>query len=165
MGLDQYGFSMETISQADYEVRLAEFDSMTPDEKWEKNPPVPVLDAEGNPHLKTELSYWRKHNRLQGYMQDLWVEKGRPNKYYTDDGQPMDDYFNCLDLELTDSDLQYLEKTVNGFNLPETGGFFFGSDSYHYLKEDRLLEADLEFIRLGRLALKEGKKVYYSCWW
>ena len=165
MGLDQYGYTTETITQADYEVRLAEFDAMSPDEKWEKNLPVPMLDPEGNPHLKTEISYWRKHNRLQGYMSDLWIEKGRPNKYFTEDGQPMDDYFNCLPLELTDSDLKYMEKIVKDLNLPETNGFFFGSDSYNYLKEDRLLESDLEFIQQGRIALKQGKKVYYSCWW
>ena len=25
------------------------------------------------------LADWRKHNRLQGWMEDLWNEKGRPN--------------------------------------------------------------------------------------
>ena len=28
---------------------------------------------------REELSYWRKHNRLQGWMEALWEDKGRPH--------------------------------------------------------------------------------------
>ena len=39
----------------------------------------------------TELSYWRKHNALQGWMQKLWAIKT---------GKPESD-LNCQDLEIT----------------------------------------------------------------
>ena len=29
--------------------------------------------ADGN-----ELAYWRKHNRLHGWMEELWESKGKP---------------------------------------------------------------------------------------
>ena len=27
-----------------------------------------------------ELAYWRKHNRLHGWMEELWTRKGKPNE-------------------------------------------------------------------------------------
>ena len=41
------------------------------------------LDQEAYSRGKEDQSsfshYWRKHNRLQGWMENLWEEKGRPN--------------------------------------------------------------------------------------
>ena len=39
-----------------------------------------------------EIGYWRKHNRLQGWMQNLYENKGG------------DGTFNCVDLDLTMDD-------------------------------------------------------------
>ena len=36
-----------------------------------------------------EIAYWRKHNRLQGWMENLWVEKGKPNSQKDGDGTPI----------------------------------------------------------------------------
>ena len=85
-------------------------------------------------------------------MEKLYVEKGGTGE------------FNCVDVEITEDDLDNLERAINNMELPETGGFFFGSDSYEgyeeYYKKD-----DVEFIRKAREELKEGNQVIYSSWW
>ena len=118
-----------------------------------------------------ELAYWRKHNRLQGWMEQLWEDKGRPN--YDDIGNPLGD-FNCVPVEITLSDLEQLEAEIVNKTLPETGGFFFGNDSYEWMDDEgnspkegdyHYKETDLQFIEDARKAIADGKKVYYNCWW
>ena len=95
-----------------------------------------------------ELSYWRKHPNLQGWMEELYHEKGGSQE------------FNCVDLELTLADLEALEESLDKEALPETVGFFFGTDSSdHYAEQDR------EFIREARAAIKQGYTVIYNSWW
>ena len=95
-----------------------------------------------------ELSYWRKHPNLQGWMEELYHEKGGSQE------------FNCVDLELTLGDLDALEESLDEEAWPETAGFFFGTDSSdHYAEQDR------EFIREARAAIKQGYTVVYSSWW
>jgi len=98
-----------------------------------------------------ELAYWRKHNRLQGFMESLWTLK-------TGKGE---DELNCEEMELTESDLNLLETSVKERSLPATQGFFFGSDSYERETDGN----DLLFITKARAAIKNGEKVFYSCWW
>tara|TARA_B100000676_G_scaffold224750_1_gene222255 strand:- start:2582 stop:3001 length:420 start_codon:yes stop_codon:yes gene_type:complete len=95
-----------------------------------------------------ELASWRKHPNLQGWMENLWYEKGG-------EGQ-----FNCVELELTLEDLDALEATLDEEALPETAGFFFGGNA-----DDHYAEADREFIVQARAAIKQGYKVVYSSWW
>ena len=95
-----------------------------------------------------ELAYWRKHPNLQGWMEDLWIEKGNSGE------------FNCVDLELTLGDLEALEESLDNEALPETAGFFFGENA-----DDHYAEQDREFIREARSAIKQGYKVIYSSWW
>ena len=118
---------------------------------------------------KEELFYWRKHNRLHGWMEDLYRDRGNQ---VTEEG--FGNSFNCVPVELTLSDIEQLEAHVTNKALPETGGFFFGNDSFgwtddegnefangdYYYKED-----DLKFIGLARKALQKGKKVFYDSWW
>ena len=95
-----------------------------------------------------ELSYWRKHPNLQGWMEELYHEKGGSQE------------FNCVDLELTLADLEALEESLDEEALPETAGFFIGTDSSdHYAEQDR------EFIREARAAIKQGYTVIYNSWW
>ena len=106
-------------------------------------------------------------------MEQLWEDKGRP-AYKKDEVQsPMGD-FNCVPVELTESDIEQLEAHVEGKSLPETGGFFFGDDSFDWTDDDGNPPAkgdyyykkdDLKFIGLARKALQEGKKVFYDSWW
>jgi hypothetical protein len=108
---------------------------------------------------KEELAAWRKHPNLQGWMESLWEEKGRPNAHEDKDPMGMSD-FNCVPLELTYDDLADLEDAVYNNTLPATGGFFFGSDSDDYYREN-----DLEFIKKAREALDNGLTVMYDSWW
>ena len=117
------------------------------------------------------LADWRKHNRLHGWMEELWIDKGKPNE--NKEESPMGD-FNCVPLELTSSDLDVLEADINDKTMPDTGGFFFGDDSFGWEKEDGKSyegndyfhkETDLKFIGDACKAIKEGKKVYYNSWW
>ena len=114
-----------------------------------------------------ELAYWRKHNRLHGWMEDLYRDRGNE---VTEDG--FGNSFNCVPVQLTLSDLEQLEAHVEGKSLPETGGFFFGNDSYDYEDENKNAdggyfhkEIDVQFIADARKAIAEGKEVYYDSWW
>ena len=110
----------------------------------------PSKDEDGYTYYKDsmELSYWRKHPNLQGWMEELYHEKGG-------DGE-----FNCVDVELTLDDLDALEQSLDESGLPETVGFFFGTDSGDYYAEQ-----DREFIREARAAIKQGYTVIYNSWW
>ena len=99
------------------------------------------------PHY-IEIAYWRKHPNLHGWMQRLWESKGYSGT------------FNGDELELTNEDLDCLERDVLGNNLPNTSGFFFGSDADDYYKEK-----DLQFIKDSRLHLFLGLRVFYNSSW
>jgi len=116
-----------------------------------------------------EIAYWRKHNRLHGWMEKLWELKGNE---VTQKG--FGNSFNRVPVELRLCDLEQLEAVIVNKAMPETGGFFFGHDSFDWEDEDGnplaegdyyYKEADLEFIEKARKAIADGKKVYYnSCW-
>ena len=125
MGLDQFAYKVKSEHDSDTKTRTT---------------------------TRTQIAYWRKHNRLQGWMESLFSQKGG------------DGTFNCVDVWLEGEDLDKLEVAILGRELPETGGFFFGNDSYasydEWYKED-----DLEFIKKAREALKDGWEIVYDCWW
>ena len=112
------------------------------------------LDAYGkvkSPEGKvTEIAYWRKHNALHGWMEKLYRKKGGTEE------------FNCVPLELVEADLEMLELVVASAMLPETGGFFFGSDSRFC---DHYKEQTLQFIEEAREYLVKGWAVAYDSWW
>jgi len=139
MGLDQYAFSAN-------------------DEN---------VNRQGIPeHSKTDqIAYWRKHNRLHGWMEKCWNEKGRPNATEPEGANPYGSSFNCVPLEITAYDLDQLEGVVLDKKLPETGGFFFGSDSYELYEDFGFKKDDLDFIREARRLIGEGKRVFYDSSW
>jgi len=112
-----------------------------------------------------EAFYWSKHNRLQGWMEDLWRRRGET------------EVFNCIPLQLTEDDIVELEQAIRSMSLPETKGFFYGVDSYiesvflgYKTSRDpddgmTTWERDLAFVEAAKLALAEGKRVYYICSW
>lgn len=108
---------------------------------------------------KEVLAYWRKHPNLQGWMENLWHNKGCPGRPEEPNSLGMSD-FNCIPVELDHSDLDDLENAIDNNKLPSTVGFFFGSDS-----DDHYKEQNLEFIRKAREALDAGLTVEYSSWW
>ena len=136
MGLDQFARARkgEPVRQAEkYTMTLADG---TEEERTEY-------------HNKWEDSYdlaeWRKHPNLHGFMEDIWAGEGE---------------FNLKEVELTAADLDDLEASVKGTDLPETAGFMFGDDTSEYYKEQ-----DLEFCKDAREALSKGYTVVYSSWW
>ena len=114
-----------------------------------------------------QVAEWRKHNRLQGWMESLWQSKGCPNAN--------EDYdFNCVPLQLTSQDIDSLEEAILNFELPETDGFFFGSDSYFWTDENDepfrdndywYKESDLTFIKEAREMLEKKHRIFYSSWY
>lgn len=109
-----------------------------------------------NEEYVSEDFYWRKHNRLQGWMENLYRSKGGDAET-----------FNCVGVELTEDDILTLERDIEDENLPETAGFFFGDDSYDDYRHPNwgYYERDKEFVQAAKQALAEGKKVIYSSWW
>ncbi|MFZ9834249.1 MAG: phosphoglycerate kinase [Ilumatobacteraceae bacterium] len=125
MGLDQYAFARKGEPRI-----VGEYNSVEYDES-------------------NEIAYWRKHPNLQGWMEDLYREKGGDAES-----------FNCVDVELTLEDLDCLEHDIREGILPSTTGFFFGSDSDEYYKEQ-----DLEFVNAARDSIRNGYTVVYTSWW
>lgn len=123
MGLDQYAFAR-------------------------KGKPFKDEDGALKYPVQLELAYWRKHPNLQGWMEELYRQKGGTEE------------FNCVDVELTEEDLDSLEAAVKDTALPETSGFFFGNNG-----DDHYREQDLKFIEEARQRLKESFKIVYTSWW
>lgn len=98
----------------------------------------------------TEFSYWRKHNALHGWMENLWKSKGNTGE------------FNCEPVELSHADLDALENDLLSANLPKTEGFFFGYDTS---RDDSRLLDDMGFIAEARRHLSNGYQVAYDSWW
>jgi hypothetical protein len=99
---------------------------------------------------KEELQYWRKHHDLHGWMENLYRDKGGDAES-----------FNCVAVELTVDDLDNLQQALLDDSLPRTSGFFFGDNP----PDLETMREDLMFIQKCRIAIKEGKVVYYDSWW
>jgi len=140
MGLDQYAYAAARAgAQAEY----------YNDENYDKDDADPTKI--GPPR---EIAYWRKHPNLQGWMERLWEEKGRPG------AESDTETFNGIEVELTWTDIENLEEDILNDNLPGTTGFFFGDDSDEYYRE-----SDLEFVKQAKADLFLGLKVYYNSSW
>jgi hypothetical protein len=102
-----------------------------------------------------EFAYWRKHNRLQGWMENLWRDRGGVGE------------FNVEPVEVTAEDLNRLEEDIRDGQMPETGGFFFGSDSMAEYTDSQFgyAETDRSFIAEARKIIAKGESVVYSSWW
>jgi hypothetical protein len=105
-----------------------------------------------------EIAYWRKHPNLHGWMEQLWLKKGRPG--IAANCEDADISFNGIELELAHEDLDELERAVTHGQLPSTSGFFFGNDA-----DEHYRESDLSFIKNARAELFFGLKVFYNSSW
>jgi len=139
MGLDQYA----TARKGEPRTVKSEY-TYTDQDGIEKEGSEEYLEWDDS----IELANWRKHPNLQGWMEELWREKGGEGE------------FNCVEVEITLEDLDALEATLDEEELPETAGFFFGDNAdSHYAETDR------EFIVQARAAIKQDYTVVYSSWW
>lgn len=111
----------------------------------ERTPEKPV-DFEADDAV--EFHYWRKHPNLHGWMEHLYRRKGG-----------VDPAFNCVNVQLTNADLDALEDAIRSGNLPPTTGFFFGET------DGSEREDDLCFVTKAREAIADGDTVFYSSWW
>tara|TARA_Y100000996_G_C22550543_1_gene653522 strand:+ start:1519 stop:1926 length:408 start_codon:yes stop_codon:yes gene_type:complete len=135
MGLDMYAFRHKG-------------DMIQPQEKRDK--------LDGTPREPIQFADWRKHNRLQGFMQELYDKKNGADA----------DNFNCVPLYLSKEELDMLQKQIETRTLPQTEGFFFGDDSYTWEGEQNDMKAyDLKFVKDAKDWLDKGYKVFYECWW
>ena len=110
--------------------------------------------------------YWRKHARLQEYMQQLWRvrEFGEDAKFWG--GLRMDGKHDLAEvIFLEREDIERLQELVENDNLPFCpDGFFWG----HQFQEESMKEykeLDLKFCKQALKWLDEGKKVWYDCSW
>ncbi len=139
MGLDQYATARKGTP-----IKVPQTWTVTNEDGSEEE----VVEYYNEWEDSMELAYWRKHPNLEGFMSELYYEKGG------------EDEFNCAEVELTLEDLDALEETLDESALPETTGFFFGANA-----DDHYAEQDREFIREARAAIKQGYTVVYSSWW
>jgi hypothetical protein len=97
-----------------------------------------------------EMFYWRKHHDLHGWMERLYRSKGGTAQS-----------FNCVRVRLTKTDLDLLEHDVLNGKLPQTTGFFFGTNP----PDEDSMKRDMEFISAAKIAIASGDAVYYDSWW
>ena len=98
---------------------------------------------------------WRKHSKLQTFMEALYTERT---------GLSASD-LNCGELKLEPADIDTLEKAVKGSALPHCdGGFFYGHQFQDEVAADSR-DYDLEFCAWARAEIAQGSTVIYSCWW
>ena len=116
-----------------------------------------VKEASGEEYTTVDSGqefYWRKHSRLQEFMDRLWRDKGNTET------------FNCQNMDLTEDDLLLLQDAIanNYADHPCEGGFFWG----HQWQEEAVQEykaEDTEFVQAALEAARDGERVIYSCWW
>jgi hypothetical protein len=139
MGLDQYAYKVK--NQPNLPAVDAKFSEWSEDTQ-DLITFVPDTDI-------AEIAYFRKYHDLQGWMQNLYHEKGG-----------IDPEFNCNKVELTLEDIDNLEEDIKLNRLPSTSGFFFGTDN-----TDAYKDPGIEFCENCRDAIKEGCRVFYDSWW
>ena len=120
MGLDQYAYCIKNFTNDE--------------DKLEEN--------------SEEIGYWRKHPNLEGWMENLYYQKG---------GNEAE--FNCVNLWLNEEDILQLRKDIEDNNLPEHSGFFFGKS------DGREKDGDISFCNHALELIKKGYKIYYTSSW
>jgi hypothetical protein len=99
-----------------------------------------------------ELAYWRKHQKLQDWMDNLWQKKGEPYPEESNDPR-WGSSFNGVELELEWNDIQRLEDDIkNGRNA--------FSENYYYREDDLKFCEDAK----EQLFLYRKRVFYYPSW-
>ena len=110
--------------------------------------------------------YWRKHARLQEYMQSLWrIRKfGDEAKFWS--GLRMDGKHDLAEvIFLEKEDIERLQELVENDNLPFCPDGFFWGQQFQEESMKEYKELDLKFCKQALKWLDEGKKVWYDCSW
>ena len=97
---------------------------------------------------------WRKHAKLQAFMEMLWYHQLGNNKE-----------FNCQNLELERNDIEQLQALIKGDDLPESPGGFFSGHQFQDQSASDYKETDLEFCDWALEEIDNGRPVFYTCWY
>jgi hypothetical protein len=149
MGLDQYAGTMRTKT---YEYKTPEGDKKV--DEYQMAGPFE----------------WRKHARLQEFMNQLYMERYNvEHKWQEVEMDNEDTYWNPVSwnsLDLSEDDINELEKAINSQYRSYfcDGGCFWGHEIQEY-QADYYKEQDLEFVKFARKALADGETVIYECSW
>ena len=162
MGLDMYAYKtkFDNIKDPEQQVKI-----LKAPYKKDTNEYVEEISE------REQIGDWRKHNRLHGYMEQVWHNKDCPGIPLDEDGEPIMEQgfgssFNLIPLLLDKTDIIQLQQAITRKGLPETEGFFFGGDSYsddEWGQQQK--EENLEFISNALKAIKNGYIVNYDSWW
>ena len=96
-----------------------------------------------------EIAYFRKHNRLHGWLMKLYYSKGGKGS------------FNGDALEITLDDVRHLKCAIKNDNMDDVSGFFWGTQRF-----DRSIKKQYnQLCRKIRRAIKDGLVVYYNSSW
>ena len=149
MGLDQYAGTMRTKSY--------KFTTKTGEEKV-------------NEYQTAGPFEWRKHARLQEFMNTLYMERNKlTNKWEEITQEDGSTYWNPISwdtLELTIEDINRLEVAIHdGYREYFCEGGFLWGHEFQEEQRDYYKEKDLEFIEFAQEALADGETVVYECSW
>ena len=101
--------------------------------------------------------YWRKHSRLQSWMEEKFYEKNAETERNWDT-------FNCEELSLSQEDIDELKCHLEA-GLPESGGGMFWGHQFQEEQAKEYREQDLAFCAWADQELANGNEVIYYCWW
>jgi hypothetical protein len=102
----------------------------------------------------TEIHYWRRHNSLHVWMENLWKDKKHKLNGYIDKSE----IFNIQPLELTAGDLDRLEKDIKNNRLSRTNKFSLIEEA----PDTESVIDDLTFVYKAREELNKGNFIYYN---
>ena len=123
-----------------------------------KSPDFDKVYSDKNEYKPTDHGFvWRKHSRLQQFMQDVWAEQN-PDSAEAMNGED--------ELVITKDIIKELRQEVdsNYHNSFCGGGFFWG----HQFQEEAVkqyADLDKQFCDWADKELDNGNEVIYSCSW
>ena len=126
MGLDMYAFKMKAKEAGDTQ----------------------TMDGWAEEIERVEIAYWRKFNRLHGWMEALYREKGGEGD------------FNCVYVRLEQADLDRLKTALDKRKLVHTPGFFFGTsewDDLHIIHTKTFIQDAKQLLDAGYLLVNYSK--------
>ena len=118
-----------------------------------------LVKADRQPAPHRVIGQWRKHPNLHGWMEDLWLDKGKPDGA---DGRE----FNCVELPLLEEDILFCMEAIQNKQLPHTEGFFFGDeDEWSEDERESQRQEDLAIMKECLAEVQSGREVIYDSWW
>ena len=106
---------------------------------------------------KAEIAYWRKNYKLHSWFEAIWKSQQTIEDKFLKALDNEYDGFNCVELELTEEDIDRLSKLLyNKKGLPKSE---FAAVNQNYNKRFRTV--DKIFVGKAKEELKLGKKVIY----